>query len=276
MTPDKLLGVDIGPNVVPMAAHPTKTAARLPCGHRFNAMALVVHFAKNNLQCPLCRKGSPTQKLHLGLTFPGEPWVGPVEANILLSAIANRDASSSNNRQDDQIWLLYNSIEPATTIFPVHATFFLYGQEPPPGGGTRRLPSIAMRCCLEPISHPFFSDQDITLSSWFTAAHAAPPPPLRYRLPTSFARLLHDQMWDMQITSFQIHIYATCEGLVIDMAHLQPTAYPLPADFTPVVEPSSEQITFTHPNNANTPTALPQFVYTPSQNTIVSIIALLL
>jgi hypothetical protein len=36
---------------------PGLSKASLPCGHGFNAMALIYHFAKNSMTCPICRAG---------------------------------------------------------------------------------------------------------------------------------------------------------------------------------------------------------------------------
>lgn len=36
---------------------PTLTKATLPCGHSFDAMAVVYHFMKNSMTCPCCRAG---------------------------------------------------------------------------------------------------------------------------------------------------------------------------------------------------------------------------
>ena len=35
----------------------THNAAELPCGHVFHACALAVHFATNDMRCPVCRRG---------------------------------------------------------------------------------------------------------------------------------------------------------------------------------------------------------------------------
>ena len=40
-----------------MEDHPSLTKASLPCGHGFNALALLYHFAKNSMTCPFCRAG---------------------------------------------------------------------------------------------------------------------------------------------------------------------------------------------------------------------------
>jgi hypothetical protein len=41
----------------PLESQPHLTKASLPCGHGFNAMALLYHFAKNSMTCPFCRAG---------------------------------------------------------------------------------------------------------------------------------------------------------------------------------------------------------------------------
>ena len=48
---------------------PTLTKASLPCGHGFNAMALLYHFVKNSMTCPYCRAGH--DKVQMGeLSIP--------------------------------------------------------------------------------------------------------------------------------------------------------------------------------------------------------------
>ena len=266
--PDTLLGVTIGPTMVPVAAQPELTAARLPCKHCFNAMSLLVHFARNNMQCPLCRKGSPTHKLSLHLSFPGEPWAWSVEQSIMANTVQEILSDSGSDSP------LYFNIYPNDEILPVHATFLLYGRSglghPVP---LHRLPTIAMRCRLEHIPHPFFSNNEITLSSWFSAGSLTPPP-LRYRLPSTFARLLGEQIQDMQITFLRVHVYASYEGIIFDMAHMEQSAYPFPNDFVPAVDPSTEAMSFRHNNNDPLSNIL-HFSYTPSPNTILSILTLL-
>lgn len=48
------------PDSVPpavMPSQPNLTKASLPCGHGFSALALLYHFAKNSMTCPICRAG---------------------------------------------------------------------------------------------------------------------------------------------------------------------------------------------------------------------------
>ena len=46
-------------------AMPELTKASLPCGHGFNALALLYHFAKNSMTCPFCRAGHEKHQLNL-------------------------------------------------------------------------------------------------------------------------------------------------------------------------------------------------------------------
>lgn len=40
-----------------LTTQPALMKASLPCGHGFNALALLYHFAKNSMTCPICRAG---------------------------------------------------------------------------------------------------------------------------------------------------------------------------------------------------------------------------
>jgi len=42
---------------------PALTKATLPCGHSFNALAVVYHFLKNSMTCPCCRSGLANEKM---------------------------------------------------------------------------------------------------------------------------------------------------------------------------------------------------------------------
>lgn len=44
-------------------AQPALTKATLPCGHGFNALALVYHFMKNSMTCPCCRAGRANERM---------------------------------------------------------------------------------------------------------------------------------------------------------------------------------------------------------------------
>jgi hypothetical protein len=54
---------------VALLSRPTLTKATLPCGHGFNALAVLYHFAKNSMTCPCCRAGH--DKVQMGeLSIP--------------------------------------------------------------------------------------------------------------------------------------------------------------------------------------------------------------
>lgn len=55
--------LDFLPNVTFRKGCPEYRKLTMQCGHSFSAMALLYHFRKNSLSCPMCRKGT-NQKLH--------------------------------------------------------------------------------------------------------------------------------------------------------------------------------------------------------------------
>jgi hypothetical protein len=56
-------------DAAPREDMPALTKASLPCGHAFNALALLYHFAKNSMTCPCCRAGH--EKVQMGeLSIP--------------------------------------------------------------------------------------------------------------------------------------------------------------------------------------------------------------
>jgi hypothetical protein len=64
--------------------HPAPTAyntAELPCGHAFSAAALAVHFATNDMRCPVCRRGP----LHAAEISGFAPAMQPDLARIKLA-----------------------------------------------------------------------------------------------------------------------------------------------------------------------------------------------
>jgi hypothetical protein len=224
---DTLLGVAI--KTGPVSAYPELVAARLQCGHCFNAMALLVNFAKNRMQCPLCRKGSHNSQLDLQRHFKTEPW---------LKAVCDAVGVSQ--------------LPPAIFVdVPVHATFVLYGTVAVDAPlaldfPLHKRPSIAMRCLLETVQRRA---------------------PTQYRLPSTFARSIEQQIRDMDIAFLQVHMHhAADDGVVMGMAYMRATVYPFPADFEPLIEPSSDHVCFGNNN-------VKQFIYTPSESTLDNVLA---
>jgi len=269
--PETLLGVKIGSAVVPLKSKPTCVAARLSCGHCFNGMAVLVHFAKNSMECPLCRCGSSEHTLDLSQSFPSEPWVPALQNSILASNMAAHASALPTS-------ILLGMRSADLGDIPVHATFVLYNNHPitDDGSARARFPTVAMRCRLEIIPQmPFLDDDPMTLASWFTTSH---PPPLQYRLPSVFARLLQDHINDMHAAQIHIHVYAAYQGIVFDMAQMHATPYPFANDFVPCIEPASERISFRSRHNHVTDDAptLQYFLYEPSRTIITNVLHLLL
>jgi len=63
----------------------------LSCNHRFNGMALLIHFCTNHMTCPMCRQGLENDVLNYGKSFPGEPWI-----EIMQNILMNRDSQFRN------------------------------------------------------------------------------------------------------------------------------------------------------------------------------------
>jgi hypothetical protein len=64
------------PLTVPLLENPHLTCAEIDgCCHRFNAMALIAHFASNAMTCPMCRAGLSDIRMDTQASFPGEPWI---------------------------------------------------------------------------------------------------------------------------------------------------------------------------------------------------------
>jgi hypothetical protein len=263
--PDTLLGVPIGPKMVPHGSRPTLTAARLPCGHCFNGMALIVHMAKNSMQCPLCRQGSRRDRLDLRLTFPNEPWMPAIESSVLAGQVSTQQEGAHAGNFADAVFVNNHNIDQ----LPVHAAFVLYSPSSTTDPTTmlHRLPTVSMRVRLEVLQHPLLSAHSAPLST-----RSPTTPLLRYRLPSEFARMLTHQMHDMgERIFFHVHVYASFLGTVFDLAHMQCLPYPLDATVAPLSDPPSEHISF---SSGGSPT-IRDFLYTPSQTAIVSMLTIM-
>jgi hypothetical protein len=226
------------------------------------------------MQCPMCRQGDPSARLSLSKTFGNEPWVEIMEAKIREMREAERNVIVDN---DDVTttreigYSLYIHSEEAYHL-PVHATFVLYGPATTPSRSSRA--SIAMRCRLDIIGHRFFSNQEITAATLFSYGLASIPA-LQYGLPGSFSRLLYTQITDMNAAWLQVHVHSSYQGLEFEMARMHRTAYPLEEGCVPIVEPSSEQISLLPARHDDNMMMTFHFTYTPSQATLLSILALL-
>lgn len=59
----------------------------LPCSHRFNGMALLVHFSSRSMTCPLCRSGFSEDAMDFLESFRGEPWL-EIMQNITMQDLS--------------------------------------------------------------------------------------------------------------------------------------------------------------------------------------------
>jgi len=76
-----------GPCPPVLSKHPHLHCIQLPeCQHYFDARALVIHFMRNSMTCPLCRGGHPSAVLSAAHTFPNEEWILSVEREIKREA----------------------------------------------------------------------------------------------------------------------------------------------------------------------------------------------
>lgn len=68
---------------MPHSQCPDHSCIELSCKHRFNGMALLMHFCSNSMTCPMCRDGLPDTVLNYSLSFPNEPWIDVMQ-NFLM------------------------------------------------------------------------------------------------------------------------------------------------------------------------------------------------
>lgn len=78
--------------------HPTLSCAEMVlCGHRFDVRALLIHFMRNSMSCPLCRAGvSNGSVLSCKTSFPQEKWICEAENRIQIEK-----AKEENLRQQE-------------------------------------------------------------------------------------------------------------------------------------------------------------------------------
>ena len=61
-------------DLTPLKAHPELACAVMSCGHRYHAPALLVHFMRNGLTCPMCRAGTAALPTKTSLPIRQEEW----------------------------------------------------------------------------------------------------------------------------------------------------------------------------------------------------------
>ena len=107
------------------------------CGHSFDARALMVHFLRNSMTCPLCRAGDASIVMSAAATFPREEWLLSIEKQIKVQ-----------NQPEISRVIIHDSVLRSSTVL---VSLFLYdtledeGQEPVHG--------MQFQMFLEPIIH---------------------------------------------------------------------------------------------------------------------------
>jgi hypothetical protein len=95
---------------------PEINAVRLACGHGCNGMALVYHWMRNHMRCPLCRKGGDFQLA--ASNFTGG-WAAEWERST--REIAKREQLDALRHEEELLRrLLHESLLPDDTDFDMH------------------------------------------------------------------------------------------------------------------------------------------------------------
>ena len=112
---------------VPLSSKPSHCCMQLSCDHRFNAAALLVHFAKNSMTCPVCRQGLNGERLSLINSFAGEPWLDKMQQVLGLNLQSQNPSSPSTHfgsmfRGSDGHMYRYAIWYNEPIVVPIHET----------------------------------------------------------------------------------------------------------------------------------------------------------
>lgn len=84
----------------PLAGFPELTCMQLPCGHRFEGTAVIVHFLRSAMQCPLCRAGVG-ERMDPVRSLRGERWLQTATRSIAMA-----DATEARVPAEDRHMML--------------------------------------------------------------------------------------------------------------------------------------------------------------------------
>jgi hypothetical protein len=76
---------------------PSLSCAEMICGHRFDLRALLIHFMRNTMNCPMCRGGKSNIALSCKTSFPHEKWMCEAEERIQSELRREEDAQRSED-----------------------------------------------------------------------------------------------------------------------------------------------------------------------------------
>ena len=112
-----------GPHCVIAEAPQLTKATIVDCGHGFNALALLYHFAKNDMTCPFCRGGH--SKLSMSTKSVPAHLRAVVEQQLELS---RREARRNQNDDDslDALVMLHNEVNLHTLSMVNRQVLILY------------------------------------------------------------------------------------------------------------------------------------------------------
>lgn len=107
------------------------------CGHRFDARALMIHFMRNSMSCPICRAGHSVP-LSARQSFPDEPWICEMEEAIHEEARREKNNQINDDivfavglEREDRSDSLLNLILGTLTDHRVAVSFFLFNTPTP-------------------------------------------------------------------------------------------------------------------------------------------------
>jgi len=105
----------------------------IACNHYFDARALVMHFMRNAMNCPLCRYGHALAPLDHSVSFPGESWLTAADNEMQRQRRMMSSSSSQNHAFPPSFAELMSRrtrfIQDVTSLLslqPVTAHIFLY------------------------------------------------------------------------------------------------------------------------------------------------------
>ena len=93
------------PGLPPLSGHPSLTCGKLSCGHKFHASAILVHYMRNGMRCPLCRAGQDA--LPCSESFPkNEPWFQTTAANIAADIAVEMETHRQEDAETARLMML--------------------------------------------------------------------------------------------------------------------------------------------------------------------------
>ena len=243
-------------DITPLHMQPHLSCATLVCGHRFHASALLVHFMRNRLLCPLCRAGTNAMPTKTCLPLRQEKWFRQTYEAIIKDieveehAAIESDQALAREIVLEQTQSILQSFHANELNINLTATFLFYRSE-------NSLPILGLELPLQLIVTPL---------------QAGSP---TFRLYNDQLRNISRAMNDIpNINSLSVDVYA--RHLAIPSAEPSPVANMQRTDViagesaeTGLVLPAGNAMEFEAVVDAHGCFTLRSFVYKPSLAAIV-------